>query len=77
MACQFTPGELAGLSVIAAEVRRNGKCEWHADKIAAHAGICRRTVQRAVAHAVEMGFLHREERFSRPSRETPINDVGR
>ena len=62
IACQFTPAETAALSIIAAEIKRSGKCELHVDAIAGRAGTCRRVVQYAVAHAVDLGFLHRQER---------------
>ncbi|CAN7693531.1 hypothetical protein LJR030_003675 [Rhizobium sp. LjRoot30] len=47
----FTEGERAALSVIAAEVMKNGACDLPIEKIASIAGISVRTVQYAIATA--------------------------
>lgn len=47
----YTEGERAALNVIALEVKRRGFCDWPVDKIAAVAGVSKRTVQYALATA--------------------------
>lgn len=49
--CHYTEGERAALTVIALEVKRRGFCDWPIDKIAAVAGVSKRTVQYALATA--------------------------
>jgi hypothetical protein len=62
IAAAFTTAELAVLSVIAAEVRRAGSCSWPVDRIAALAGVCRRTAQYALRRAAALGLVQIEER---------------
>lgn len=62
IAADYTPAELAVLSIVAAEVRRAGCCTWPLDRIAALAGVCRRTVQYALRRAAALGLVHVEER---------------
>lgn len=53
----FTEGERASLNIIANVVKERGACDWPLDKIAAIAGVCRRTVQNAIAKAREAELL--------------------
>lgn len=47
----FSEAERAAINIIANVVKENVFCDWPIDKIAAIAGVCRRTVQNAVAKA--------------------------
>lgn len=71
IAADFTPAELAVLSIVAAEVRRAGSCSWPLDRIAACAGVCRRTAQYALRRAAALGLLHVEERPRPGQRHLP------
>lgn len=62
IAAAFTTAELSVLSAVAAEVRRAGSCSWPIDRIAALAGVCRRTAQIALRHAEKLGLVHIHER---------------
>lgn len=62
IAAQFTQGETAVLSIIAAEVRKCGACALPIDAIAAKAGVGRTTAQNAVRQAERLGILRRQER---------------
>ena len=53
----FTEGERASLNIVANVIKENGICNWPLDKIAAIAGVCRRTVQNALSMAKETGLL--------------------
>jgi hypothetical protein len=55
IAVSFTMAKLAVLTVIARQCQRAGDCALHIDAIAALAGVCRRTVQSAPAHARLLG----------------------
>jgi hypothetical protein len=57
IAAAFTLGELAVLSIIAGEVRRNGDCRLCVDAIAAQAGVCRRIAQTAIREAQRLGLV--------------------
>jgi hypothetical protein len=48
LAAGFTQGELAVLSIVAAEVRRGGRCAMFIDQIAALAGVSRSTAKNAI-----------------------------
>lgn len=65
LACRFTVGELAALSVVAREIQRRGRCELPVDAIAAIAGVCRRTVQNATKAAAALGLVVLVERRRR------------
>ena len=54
----YTEGERSVLTVIALECKRRGFCDWPIDKIAAMAGVCRRTVQYALATATGLARRH-------------------
>jgi hypothetical protein len=74
IAAAFTLGELAVLSIIAGEVRRNGDCRLCVDAIAAQAGVSRRLAQNAIRQAERLGFLNVEAR-PRPGQKSLTNIV--
>ncbi len=57
IAALFTPAETAALAIVAAEVRRHGRCELALDVIAAIAGCSRSTVKNALRSAVVHGLV--------------------
>lgn len=65
LACRFTTGEIAVLSVVAREIQRRGRCELHVDALAALAGVCRRLVQNALRAAAAAGIIVVQERRRR------------
>lgn len=77
IACQFTPGETAVLSVIAREVQRRGVCDMPIDKVAALAGVCRTVVQNALREARRLGLITVAERRRRglPSLTNIVNII--
>ena len=75
IAADFTHGELAVMSIVAAEIRRSGSsCSWPLDRIAACAGVCRRTAQIAIRRAAMLGLIRIEER-PRAGRRSDTNVV--
>ena len=58
----FTEGQRAALNIIANVVREYGECDWPIDKVAAIAGVCRRTVQYAIHTARNAGLLTVQQR---------------
>ncbi len=74
IAADFTQGETAVLSIVAAEVKRTGECRLCIDAIAAMAGVCRRLAQTALRHAEEEGLVSIEER-PQPGRKSLPNIV--
>lgn len=62
IACNFTQGELAAISIIIAEIKRNGACSLYIGTIASHAGCCERVVQTALRHAEHLGLLKIQRR---------------
>jgi len=50
LASQLTTGEQACARIIVDEIVTNGRCELYLDAIAARAGVCHKTAQRAVRH---------------------------
>jgi hypothetical protein len=70
----YTMCEAAVLWVVACEVKRHGLCDLSIGEIAARAGVCRRTVHRAMAEGVRQGDLAREER-ERPGQRNDTNVV--
>lgn len=63
IAVAFTQGELAVLTVIAREIRRNNApFDWCLDRIAALAGVSRTTTRNALRHAQALGLITVEER---------------
>jgi len=75
----FTEGERAALNIIANVIKEKGICNWPIDKIAAIAGVCRRTVQNAMKAAQEVGLLNVQQRPVRGRKNLPnviriIND---
>jgi hypothetical protein len=74
LACHFTLGETAALSVIAREVQRHGICELCQDSIAAQAGVCRRTAQNAIRQAERLGLLTVHAR-PRPGQKSETNII--
>jgi AraC-like DNA-binding protein len=65
LAASFTMGELAVMRIIANEFRQHGLCSLFLDAIADRAGCCRRTVQRALRVAADLGFITVTERRRR------------
>lgn len=70
LAAAFTGGELAVLSVIAAEVWDHGWCDLHVGTIAYRAGVSERTVRSARQHACELNLI------SCHQRGTSVNRLG-
>lgn len=68
LAAHFTPAEAAALAVVAEEVRRNGRCEFPLDKIAAVAGVSRSSVRNALRSARLLGLVSVMERRHRGAR---------
>ena len=68
IACRFTAGELAALSVVAAQVAKHGRCDLALDHIAALAGVGRTTVRNALGEARRLGFITVEVRRLRAFR---------
>lgn len=62
LAAAFTLSELAVLSVIARETKRQGSCQLPLDAVAAMAGCCRTTVQNALRQAISLGLIRVRER---------------
>ncbi len=62
LAASFTLSELAVLSVIARETKRQGSCQLPLDAVAAMAGCCRTTVQNALRQAISLGLIRVKER---------------
>lgn len=62
LSAAFTLSELAVLSVIARETKRQGSCQLPLDAIAAMAGCCRSTVQNALRQAISLGLISVKER---------------
>jgi len=67
-AAAFTLAEIAALSIIAAEVKRRGRCELHIGAIAAMAGVCRTVVQNACREAARLALIRVTERRRRGQR---------
>ncbi len=61
VSARFTLAENAVLAVVAAEVSRRGECRLTLDHIAALAGVCRSTVQKALREAKGQGVLTVDE----------------
>jgi hypothetical protein len=74
IATAFTLGEVAVLSIVAGEVRRNGDCRLCVDAIAAQAGVSRRLAQNAIRQAERLGLLNVEAR-PRPGQKSLTNIV--
>ena len=68
LASNLTMGEIAVLSVVGREIRRqkHHRCELTIDAIAALAGVCRSLAQRALHESDRLGIINTEERH-RPS----------
>ena len=62
LACKFTMGELAVLSLIAQQIQRRGVCDWPMDRLAACAGVCRTTARNALREAEAQELITVEER---------------
>ncbi len=62
LACQFTLGEVAALSVVAAEVVKHGACGLTVAHLAAVAGVGITTVRNALRHAKRLGLVTVEGR---------------
>lgn len=74
LACRFTCGEIAALSVIAQENMRSGECCLPIAVIAARAGVSRTTVQNAVRECSRLGIASSRERRHR-GRKSETNIV--
>jgi hypothetical protein len=74
IAASFTGGQVAALSIIASEIRRNGRCDLPIDAIAAMAGCSRTVVQSALRQARSIGLVHVQER-PQPGRKNLTNFV--
>ncbi len=62
LAARFTPGEIAVLAVVAAEVARRGDCRLAIGHIAALAGVSETLVRKALREARHLGLVTIEER---------------
>jgi len=62
LAARFTVGDMAVMRIVADEHRTNGWCDASMDEIAARAGVCRKTVRRAMRHAQSERLITIEER---------------
>lgn len=62
LAAGFTDGELAALSIVAAEIAARGRCTFPMAKIAALAGISETTARNAFREARAQGLIEIEER---------------
>jgi hypothetical protein len=62
IACHFTLGEQAVLSIIGQTVKAAGRCILPLDAIAAKAGVCRSTAQNALRAAKTLGIIVVTER---------------
>lgn len=62
LAARFTPGEIAALAVVAAEVCRRGDCRLAIGHIAALAGVSETLVRNALREARALGLITIEER---------------
>lgn len=62
LAGEFTTSDAAVLHVVAREHLRRGMCELSLDEIAARAGVCRKTVKRALRRAQGLRLLTIQER---------------
>jgi len=62
LACRFTPGEVAALSVVAAEARKRGDCRLTMREIADVAGVGLSTVRNAIRAARTMRLVAVTER---------------
>lgn len=62
IAARYTPAEIAILSVIAAQVRVHGRCDWPIGRIAAVAGVAPVTVKVALRAAKAEGHITSTER---------------
>lgn len=54
---EYTEGQRAVLSVVGERVERTGRCDVPIDKLAALAGVCKRTAQYAIRRAQSLGHL--------------------
>jgi hypothetical protein len=71
LAARLTIGDMAVMSVVAAEYRRIARCELTLDEIAARAGVCRRTARRAMHEARDQHLISIEERPIRGKKHRP------
>lgn len=71
LAARLTIGDMAVMSVVAAEYRRIARCELTLDEIAARAGVCRRTARRAMAAARDQNLISVELRPVRGRKHWP------
>lgn len=62
IACRFTAGETAVLSVIALEVAKRGDCRMTVGHVASVAGVSETTAKRAIREARAQGIITVEER---------------
>jgi hypothetical protein len=75
LAARFTVGQMACLRVVGDEHRAKGCCDLSLDEIAARAGVCRKTGQRAMWAAREQTLIAIEERRPRGRRKHLPNVV--
>ena len=74
---RYTPGESAVMSVVLRLIKRDGRIEKPLDEIGDLAGVCRRTVQRAIRCAVAFGQLRvQERRVSYDRNDTNLIELG-
>jgi hypothetical protein len=74
-AARFTVGQMACLRVVGDEHRAKGCCDLSLDEIAARAGVCRKTGQRAMWGAREQTLITIEERRPKGRRKHLPNIV--
>jgi hypothetical protein len=74
MACLYTVGELAVLSVVADEIVAHGCCDRSLAELAARAGVCRKLAQLTLRMAARDGLITVQRR-PRPGRKNLTNVV--
>jgi hypothetical protein len=62
IACRFTQGEQAVLSIVAAEALQHGACDRSLAELAARAGVCRTLARSAIRLAARLGLVSIELR---------------
>ena len=71
IACNFTTGEAAALTVILTEIKCKGHCQMYVGQIANMSGVCARTVQRALRTAEALGLIQVQIRKQRMAPNLP------
>lgn len=70
----YTEGQRSVLTIVSGEVKKHGFCDLYIDKIAALAGVCRKSAQNALREAQRLGHVTIAER-PRPGSKNLTNIV--